>query len=103
MAGVLIKQSAVRPLERVQYIAAGDSGGDSIVKKLISDPCAHAFGLKGLSNQPHEAPALVLPQAKLSYGYGNILDPGLSGSWNIDRFVYNYNNNYYLILLLFYF
>lgn len=85
MSAVLIRQSTVKPTERLQYIKLGDSRSESILHTLKNDTCVQSFGLKDLSIHPHEVPGLILPQAKLCYKFGNVLDPGLSGSWNIDK------------------
>lgn len=86
MTSKIIKQAAVRPAERFEYITAGDgNGGEGIVHSLRGDVCATAFGLGGLSAIPQEVPAMILPQAKLRYSGEKVVDPGLAGTWNMDR------------------
>lgn len=84
MVAKLIRYSAVRPEERMSAIMLGD-GGESVVSVLRSDADCQKFGLDGVAPQPLTSPAFLLPPAKLAYGGGKIVDPGLAGSWNIDR------------------
>jgi hypothetical protein len=87
MTSQMIKLAACRPDERFNYISDGDQevqGSPSIVAVLRSDPNAVAFGLNNIASKSIASPAIILPQGKLRYGNG-IVDPGLSGTWNIDR------------------
>ena len=67
MTSKIIKQSAVRPSERFDYIISGDNNNNNnnnnnIISTLRSDICAKAFGLNGITITPQEVPALILPQ-----------------------------------------
>ena len=62
--------------------AAGAEG--SIVTVLRNDPTAKAFGLHNISKEPIATSAILLPQAKLRYGGGVIVDPLLNGTWLMD-------------------
>ena len=42
-----------------------------------------AFGLSGIASQPLLVKAHILPQARIQYGNGKIIDPQLSGGWNL--------------------
>jgi len=84
----LIKLAAARPDDRFNFLT--DSGArsedNSIVNVLRSDPTALAFGIGNISNSPIQVGARLLPQAKLKYGGSNVLlDPKLSGSWNLEN------------------
>jgi hypothetical protein len=82
----MIKIAAVRPQARMVYINHGDdSGGESVVNSLLKDSNADAFGVGTVQSRPMEVPAVFLPQAKLQYGEGRVVDPGFNGAWNIDR------------------
>ena len=56
-----------------------------IVSILRKDPTAIAFGVNNTELSPMSVPALILPQAKLRYAGDKVVDPGLNGTWNIDR------------------
>jgi hypothetical protein len=55
------------------------------VNILRGDETAKAFGVSSTDPVPMSIPCVVLPQAKLRYGGDKIVDPGLAGTWNIDR------------------
>lgn len=81
LAAEVIKYAAVKPSERMSHIA---DSGKSVVKVMQSDPTAAAFGLNTVSLAPQTVPARVLPQAKLQYGGGAVVDPHFAGTWNAD-------------------
>ena len=66
----------------MRFLSADTSGIVSILRK---DETAIAFGVGNTQPTPMSCPAIVLPQAKLRYGGEKIVDPGLTGTWNIDR------------------
>jgi eukaryotic translation initiation factor 2C len=72
----------------MKYIMDGSSGAaasdGSIVNLLRNDPTAKAFGLSNISKDPIAVSAILLPQAKLRYGGGAVVDPMLSGTWNME-------------------
>lgn len=84
MTAVLIKHAAVRPDVRMQFITDG-AKGSPLASSYQSDVSALAFGLGGIEKHAMAVQAKLLPQAKLQYLGAGIVDPGLSGSWNIDR------------------
>ena len=55
------------------------------MKVLRVDDIAKAFGVSNTDASPMSVPCVILPQAKLRYGGDKIVDPGLTGTWNIDR------------------
>ena len=77
----MIKYAAVKPAERMAHIV---NNANSIVKTIRNDPTAQAFGLSGVSATPSTVPATILPQAKLQYGAGQVVDPGFKGTWSAD-------------------
>ena len=62
----------------------GDPDG-SIINVMRNDSTMKMFGLNAISKEPIAVSAIVLPQAKLRYGGGAIVDPMLSGTWNMGR------------------
>jgi hypothetical protein len=71
----------------MKYIMDGGGGaaGDaSIVSVLRNDATAKAFGLNGISAKPMAVQAVLLPNAKLRYGGGVVIDPLMTGTWNMD-------------------
>ena len=76
--------AAVRPDDRMRFIMDGGTGDSSIVSVLRNDPTAKAFGLGEISTTPMAVSAVLLPHAKLRYGGGIVIDPLLSGTWNMD-------------------
>lgn len=83
---MLLQESAVRPDVRMRCIIDGNDGDadGSIVSIIRADPTVKAFGLHGISKEPIAVKAVLLPQAKLRYGGGAIVDPMLTGSWAMD-------------------
>lgn len=62
--------------------SAEKSGIATILRK---DETAIAFGVNNTEISPMSVPAHILPQAKLRYAGDKVVDPGLAGTWNIDR------------------
>lgn len=86
MTAKVIKFAAVRPEERFDFLANGDTDqGISAINAMKVNVDVQAFGLNNIEQQPMAVAARLLPQAKLRYGMNKIVDPWLSGSWNIDR------------------
>ena len=57
-----------------------------VLAHIKKDKDCTAFGLQGIQDQPMAVAAKLLPQAKLSYAGNQVVDPGLSGSWNSLKF-----------------
>lgn len=84
MTATIIKAAAVKPAERFKCIMDGDpsTGGTSIIPLLQQDLTTTDFGLHRIATKPMAVHAVLLPQAKLSYGNKKTLDPMLAGTWN---------------------
>ena len=76
----MVSYSAVRPDERMSIL----NDSNSVINVLQQDPIAKSFGLDGISSSPLSVPAVLLPPAKLQFGRGKRLEPGLSGTWNFE-------------------
>jgi eukaryotic translation initiation factor 2C len=77
--GDYIKYSAIRPNERMEFL----SNRENLVNVLRNDPTAKAFGTSEINPNPMSVSSRLLPPAKLLYRGNQILDPKLSGSWNL--------------------
>jgi eukaryotic translation initiation factor 2C len=86
MVAEVIKYAAVRPDERMKTICNGEGNdsSQSVLHVLKQDPTAKAFGTANIDPVPMAVPAHLLPPPKLQY-QGSTVNPGLEGSWNIDR------------------
>eukprot|EP01036_Dinobryon_divergens_P026494 gene26494-35157_t len=86
MTAQMIRHAAVRPAERFEYITNGDGAEKSGIATILrKDETAIAFGVNNTEIGPMSVPAHILPQAKLRYAGDKVVDPGLAGTWNIDR------------------
>ena len=84
MCAKMIKYAAVKPDERQKAILGRSAGSpESVIDIIRTDITAHKFGLSDISQAPIAVNAILLPQAKLEYRGGRIVDPGLSGAWKI--------------------
>lgn len=82
MTAQLIRFAAVRPDERYNYIS-DPTDNSTVVSVLRTDSTAAAFGVNKIASEPMACMATLLPQAKLKFG-NTVLDPKLSGTWNIE-------------------
>ena len=78
----MIRHSAVRPDDRYRFITNEQPGLESPNHILQGDPCANAFGFNIADPLPMAISATLLPHAKIQYGGGKQVDPGLSGTWS---------------------
>ena len=86
MTAKVIKYAAVRPQDRFEFLANGDTDqGISAIEAMRRDVEVQNFGLNSVEKEPMVVAARLLPQPKLRYGQNKVVDPGLSGGWNIDR------------------
>ena len=76
----------MRPDIRMNLIIDGDRGDPegSIVNVMRNDSTMKMFGLNAISKEPIAVSAIILPQAKLRYGGGAVVDPMLSGTWSME-------------------
>ncbi len=86
MTAKVIKYAAVRPQDRFEFLANGESTqGLSALDAMRTDADVQSFGLNFVEKEPMAVAARLLPQPKLRYGQNKMVDPGLSGGWSIDR------------------
>ena len=81
------QEAAVQPAERFRFITEGPSEkGEkgSIVHVIRNDAVVRDFGLNDISQEPMATSAVILPPAKLQYGGGVVVEPQLSGTWNME-------------------
>lgn len=79
----IIKQAAMAPNERMSFVT--DTKSQNLFGNMMNDKNAEAFGLgSSISTSPMRLPgATILPPAKLQYGKNRIVEPQLSGTWNL--------------------
>jgi hypothetical protein len=84
MVAKLIKSSAVNPRDRFAFIENGPQQRSTSTTALIgSSSVSDAFGLN-VSESCLPVGGVLLPPGKLQYGNG-IIEPQLSGTWDIGR------------------
>ena len=81
MLGQIIKYAAQLPNERFKNI----STNSDFFKTLQGDEDANAFGLAKVTENPIPMRVIgtILPPAKLQYGSNSIIEPKLTGTWNL--------------------
>lgn len=80
MTAQMIKYSAVRPNERMEFI----TDTSNIYQSISGDSNIADFGLSNINKTPMAVAAKILPSVTLKYAGNKTVSPGLAGSWNSD-------------------
>jgi len=76
----IIKQAAVRPQARLEFLTQASNNG--VISRIRNDDDAKAFGVSSLGTEFMPVAARLLPPAKIQYGGNRTVDPKFDGKWN---------------------